>query len=142
MFLFQPSTAVPSFTSSSLGSPNGVPKDPEATKRQLEGVTKYFHEPGFVILGVFLDFSEVQTPMLTARSNDDDLSHYDSRYFHGIVDDEERTDTQSHMIRAYLDFFREKGLDTWIAHGTLLGWWWNGKVLCKSAKLQRHTDAR
>jgi hypothetical protein len=38
-------------------------------------------------------------------------------------------DTQSHMVRAYLAFFREKGMDTWIAHGTLLGWWWNGQVL-------------
>ncbi|KAJ4369588.1 mannosyltransferase [Neocucurbitaria cava] len=33
------------------------------------------------------------------------------------------------MVRAYLNFFRENGLDTWIAHGTLLGWWWNGKRL-------------
>jgi hypothetical protein len=33
------------------------------------------------------------------------------------------------MTRAYLNFFREQGLETWIAHGTLLGWWWNGKVL-------------
>jgi hypothetical protein len=32
------------------------------------------------------------------------------------------------MVRAYLGFFREKGLETWIAHGTLLGWWWNGAV--------------
>jgi hypothetical protein len=33
------------------------------------------------------------------------------------------------MIRAYLTFFRDNKLDTWIAHGTLLGWWWNGKVI-------------
>jgi phosphorylcholine metabolism protein LicD len=33
------------------------------------------------------------------------------------------------MIRAYLKFFKDQGLDTWIAHGTLLGWWWNGKRL-------------
>lgn len=33
------------------------------------------------------------------------------------------------MIRAYLKWFRDQGLDTWIAHGTLLGWWWNGKRL-------------
>jgi hypothetical protein len=42
-------------------------------------------------------------------------------------------DTQAHMMRAYLTFFRDKGLDTWIAHGTLLGWWWNGKVHTTSA---------
>jgi hypothetical protein len=33
------------------------------------------------------------------------------------------------MIRAYLRFFRDNGIETWIAHGTLLGWWWNGKKL-------------
>lgn len=67
------------------------------------------------------------------------LSHYDRRYFHGIASDEERTDTQSHMIRAYLTFFRENKLDTWIAHGTLLGWWWNGKV---NSRRLIHTSAR
>lgn len=62
------------------------------------------------------------------NSGDDILGHYDSRYFHGVVDYDTRTDTLHHMIRAYLLFFREQGLETWIAHGTLLGWWWNGKV--------------
>lgn len=65
---------------------------------------------------------------LTASRTDAKLSHYDRRYFQGIVTDAERTDTQSHMMRAYLNFFRENSMDTWIAHGTLLGWWWNGKV--------------
>ena len=68
---------------------------------------KYFHEPGY----------------------GPELGHYDRRYYSGIVSDEVRTETQLYMIHAYLDFFRENGLDTWIAHGTLLGWWWNGKRL-------------
>ncbi|EEP78779.1 hypothetical protein UREG_03625 [Uncinocarpus reesii 1704] len=71
--------------------------DPEANK--------YFHEPG----------------------RDDILGHYDLRYFKGVVTYEQRTDTLTHMVAAYLKFFRERGLDTWIAHGTLLGWWWNGR---------------
>lgn len=75
------------------------------SKDEVRG-TKYFHEPG----------------------HDDLLGHYDQRYFKGIVSNEERTDTLHHMIRAYLNTFRELGLETWIAHGTLLGWWWNGKV--------------
>lgn len=68
---------------------------------------KYFHEPG----------------------NDDTLGHYDTRFFTEPVPDEERSETLTHMIRAYLNFFNENGLETWIAHGTLLGWWWNGKVI-------------
>ena len=70
--------------------------------------SKYFHEPsGYEI-------------------------HYDSRYHRGVVSYPERRDSLIHMIRAYLVFFQEEGLETWLAHGTLLGWWWNGKVSCIS----------
>ncbi|KAJ5491145.1 hypothetical protein N7539_002712 [Penicillium diatomitis] len=68
---------------------------------------KYFHEPG----------------------RDDILGHYDSRYFTAPVNDSQRADTLTQMVRAYLNFFDDNDLETWIAHGTLLGWWWNGKIL-------------
>jgi hypothetical protein len=42
---------------------------------------------------------------------------------------EERTDTLHHMIHAYLLTFRDLHVETWIAHGTLLGWWWNERIL-------------
>ncbi|KAL6708288.1 mannosyltransferase [Coniothyrium glycines] len=110
-------TAIVSATllTSTLATPlsrtaDAIPKLLEQSSDRIQrrnGDTKYFHEPG----------------------GDDTLGHYDIRYFHGVVSDEERTDTQSHMARAYLTFFRENELDTWIAHGTLLGWWWNGKRL-------------
>lgn len=56
------------------------------------------------------------------------LRHYDGRFQHGILNDANRMDTQTHMVRAYLKFSKEHGLETWLAHGTLLGWWWNAKV--------------
>ncbi|KAI5285478.1 hypothetical protein KEM54_000534 [Ascosphaera aggregata] len=43
--------------------------------------------------------------------------------------EEERKETLRYLIKAYLTFFEERHLETWIAHGTLLGWWWNGKIL-------------
>jgi hypothetical protein len=46
------------------------------------------------------------------------------------------------MVRAYLTFFREKKMDTWIAHGTLLGWWWNGQVLLTLPNPVCHTDSK
>lgn len=84
---------------------------------------KYFHEPG-----------------------EDELHrHYDTRFFQGIVSDEERQITLTALIRAYLLLFDKFNLETWIgkyivarrrsqvlitsAHGTLLGWFWNGKIL-------------
>ncbi|TVY82472.1 Protein MNN4 [Lachnellula suecica] len=69
--------------------------------------TKYFHEPG----------------------GNDELGHYDIRYFKESVSYEERGDTLHHLIRSYLTVFREKNIETWVAHGTLLGWWWNGKIM-------------
>ncbi|KAI9671156.1 MAG: hypothetical protein M1817_003663 [Caeruleum heppii] len=81
-------------------APSSPPDEPDERN-------KYFHEPG----------------------GDDRLGHYDVRFFKGIVPDQDREDTLHHMIRAYLLMFRDKGLETWIAHGTLLGWWWNGKIL-------------
>lgn len=77
---------------------------------------------------------------LILHRGDNTLGHYDKRYFHGVVSDEERGDTQQHMVRAYLNFFRENDLDTWIAHGTLLGWWWNGQVGRPSGLGSAHTD--
>ncbi|KAF1935770.1 hypothetical protein EJ02DRAFT_448442 [Clathrospora elynae] len=107
--LFLSSMATPAYKPSSK-SPSQIADEMRRKQKQKKLDTidnKYFHEPG----------------------GDSTLGHYDRRYFHGVVSDEERTDTQSHMIRAYLNFFHENELDTWIAHGTLLGWWWNGKRL-------------
>ncbi|KAK4252015.1 LicD family-domain-containing protein [Corynascus novoguineensis] len=35
----------------------------------------------------------------------------------------------THLIRAYLQTFARLRLETWLAHGTLLGWWWNGGIM-------------
>lgn len=78
-------------------------KSPETPSK---GWPKYFREPGGTELA----------------------NHYDSRYEHGILSYEEKQNTQVHMMRAYLDFFKKNSIETWLAHGTLLGWWWNGKV--------------
>jgi hypothetical protein len=51
------------------------------------------------------------------------------RYFNEVVDYDTRLDTLKHMVRAWLQTTSKEGIETWIAHGTLLGWWWNAKVL-------------
>ncbi|KAL1617278.1 mannosyltransferase [Neofusicoccum ribis] len=67
--------------------------------------------------------------LIELYSGNDILGHYDVRYFGGVVTDDERKTTIRHMTRAYLTWFRKQGLETWIAHGTLLGWWWSGRML-------------
>lgn len=68
---------------------------------------KYFAEPG----------------------GDEVLGHYDARYYKGLVPYEEHTSNLQHLVRSYLTVFRAMGVETWLAHGTLLGWWWNGKIM-------------
>jgi hypothetical protein len=84
----------------------------ELTKRDAEEEeqpvdTKYFHEPG----------------------GDNELGHYDARYFQGKVEYEDHRPALRHLIRSYLTTFNKLGVETWLAHGTLLGWWWNGKIM-------------
>ncbi|KAL2824889.1 LicD family-domain-containing protein [Aspergillus cavernicola] len=68
---------------------------------------KYFQEPG----------------------NDELHAHYDSRFFKEPVPKEKRSQTLTHIVHSYFEYFNDNGLETWIAHGTLLGWWWNGKIM-------------
>ncbi|KAI1745370.1 LicD family-domain-containing protein [Xylaria scruposa] len=68
---------------------------------------KYFHEPGW----------------------DNESGHYDSRYFSGKVPYEQHRPALRHLIRSYLTTFKTLGVETWLAHGSLLGWWWNGRIM-------------
>lgn len=93
-------------TNAAVGPGGGNSRRPRPKLQKPD--TKYFHEPG----------------------GNDELGHYDIRYFKGSpVTYDERTDTLHHLIRSYLSTFRERNIETWIAHGTLLGWWWNGKIM-------------
>jgi hypothetical protein len=41
---------------------------------------------------------------------------------------QERRRTLSNLIQTYLATAADLGVETWLMHGTLLGWWWNRKV--------------
>ncbi|PFH60265.1 hypothetical protein XA68_11252 [Ophiocordyceps unilateralis] len=56
-------------------------------------------------------------------------SHYDLRYFVSEVAYEEHGPVLRDLIRSYLSVMTLHGVETWLAHGTLLGWWWNGRVM-------------
>lgn len=45
-------------------------------------------------------------------------------------------------MKSWLEWTNSAGIETWIAHGTLLGWWWNGKLLPWDwdIDVQVHTD--
>lgn len=53
--------------------------------------------------------------------------HYDWRFFNGIkLHSEEQELTLHRMVRTWLSFCRKQGIRTWMAHGSLLSWYWNG----------------
>ena len=42
------------------------------------------------------------------------------------------------LMQSYLSTMIDLGAETWIMHGTLMGWWWNRKVSPESLDLFRH----
>jgi len=57
------------------------------------------------------------------------LTHYDARFFRDALPYEEHRIALRNLIRSYLATTSKLGIETWLAHGTLLGWWWNGRIM-------------
>ncbi|KAI9047758.1 hypothetical protein LZ554_008468 [Drepanopeziza brunnea f. sp. 'monogermtubi'] len=55
--------------------------------------------------------------------------HYDGRFADHQLGYQERKEALSNLIQTYLATFADIGVETWLMHGTLLGWWWNRKIL-------------
>ena len=87
-------------------------REEAANRTAYENSQKYFHEPASHEIGA-----------------DDRLGHYDTRFFTRQLGEAEKRASQVHMVRAFLDTFRERDIEAWLAHGTLLGWYWNTQVL-------------
>ncbi|GAP83809.2 putative mannosylphosphate transferase [Rosellinia necatrix] len=78
-----------------------------AKKGKEAGEKKYFHEPGW----------------------DAESGHYDARYFRGKVPYDQHRPALRHLVRSYLATSGALSVETWLAHGSLLGWWWNGRIM-------------
>ncbi|KAI1210685.1 LicD family-domain-containing protein [Annulohypoxylon truncatum] len=90
-------------TTSSLKDPGEKRDEPKKPAQQK----KYFHEAGATM----------------------ELGHYDARYFRTVVPYAEHRPALRHLVRSWLSTSGELGVETWLAHGTLLGWWWGGRVM-------------
>jgi hypothetical protein len=56
-------------------------------------------------------------------------SHYDGRFASSEVAFQERVWHLRLMLKAYTETMERIGVKTWIMHGCLLGWWWNGGLM-------------
>lgn len=64
---------------------------------------------------------------IEAKVFDKPSDHYDWRFFNGIEYRSEHSALRLHrLIRTWLSFTRKQGLKTWVAHGSLLAWHFNG----------------
>jgi phosphorylcholine metabolism protein LicD len=43
--------------------------------------------------------------------------------------DKERQKALTYLVQSYFSTMNDIGIQTWIMHGTLMGWWWNRKIL-------------
>jgi len=88
------------------------------------------------------DFDSVRTRLDRSYQDlgDDDLSdkyfheatfhqHYDGRFADHPLDYNERRSHLRALIQTYLSSMDDIGAETWIMHGSLLGWWWNRRIL-------------
>lgn len=55
--------------------------------------------------------------------------HYDGRFTDHTLPYLQQRGNLSVLIQAYLHTMADLGAETWLCHGTLLGWWWNRKSL-------------
>ncbi|KAL2042015.1 hypothetical protein N7G274_005203 [Stereocaulon virgatum] len=55
--------------------------------------------------------------------------HYDGRFTDHALPYEEQKSNLTLLMQSYLWSMADLGAETWIIHGTLLGWWWNRKIL-------------
>lgn len=55
--------------------------------------------------------------------------HYDGRFTDHTLPYIQQRGNLSVLIQAYLSTMADLGAETWLCHGTLLGWWWNRKSL-------------
>ena len=55
--------------------------------------------------------------------------HYDGRFAEKILSYDERRIHLTALMQTYLSTMSDIGAETWIMHGSLLGWWWNRKIM-------------
>ena len=87
------------------------------------------------------DFNDVRTNLQVSRSGrgGDPVDkyfhesifhpHYDGRFADREVAEDERLAHLTALIQTFLSTMSDLGATVWLMHGTLLGWWWNQRIL-------------
>ena len=109
-----------------LFSVHNTPKWPLAQMQQYPGKDLVIPAP---VLQVGTRLGEVRgTPQKYFHESTFD-AHYDARFGVQSVSQEQRRLHLRALTQAYLSTMNNIGIETWLMHGSLLGWHWNRKVL-------------
>ncbi|PSN65163.1 hypothetical protein BS50DRAFT_496952 [Corynespora cassiicola Philippines] len=68
--------------------------------------------------------------------------HYDGRFGSMILPPHIRQRHLRALVRTYLTTMEAIGAETWIMHGSLLGWWWNRKIMPWDSDIDVQVDKR
>jgi LicD family len=66
--------------------------------------------------------------------------HYDGRFAAKRIDNNEKLSHLTALMKTFLATMNDIGAETWIMHGTLLGWWWNQRILPWDSDLDVQVD--
>ncbi|EFQ25352.1 hypothetical protein CGRA01v4_02691 [Colletotrichum graminicola] len=56
-------------------------------------------------------------------------SRYDERFASKPLNETAERDALKVLVQTYLTMLDDLGVQTWLVHGSLLGWWWNKQIL-------------
>ena len=69
-------------------------------------------------------------------------SHYDGRFAKEELAHDERAFHLRLLVKSYMETMGIIGIRTWIMHGCLLGWWWNGRIMPWDSDVDVMVDER
>lgn len=70
------------------------------------------------------------------------LAHYDVRFYHSKLAPLDRLAILHRIVRSWFRFTNLAEMDTWLAHGSLLGWFFNGLIMPWDDDLDVQMSAR
>ncbi|KAI4087001.1 MAG: hypothetical protein LQ344_007097 [Seirophora lacunosa] len=63
---------------------------------------------------------------------------HESVFIDHELDYEDQKTNLTSLIQSYLTTMADLGAETWIIHGTLMGWWWNRKIMPWDSDIDVH----
>lgn len=68
--------------------------------------------------------------------------HYDGRFAEQELPHHTRTFHLQLLLKSYMETMGRIGINTWMMHGCLLGWWWNGRIMPWDSDVDVMVDER